>query len=456
MQVFISHASTESDTRLASALADALRRAGLSPWLDDERLPPGVRPEDQIRAAIGASECAVFLISGSWLERKWCQWELEQFGLRRPTPVMIALLRQPRDELERLLGPDLSPLTNLEWPDTAQAPEECFWRLYCGLQQKGPGPRSEWAACGAKWWRVAGAGGALPPAAPALRESQPPPLRESQQPALRESKMRGPYTAISTTCDRAKQWGLLVTHASLPRHELLALVGPRGFGHRQLLSRIAQGMTDPPRVVKEVSWGDRRPETIPDLLELLLRALADQPPSSGSLEARVADQLSALLASRNVVLLHPPVRGGFDRSALTEYYTSVLPRIAGAAQAVHHVKCVQPVEWLPSTVGERIAAGLQEVLGAFAAPPADALESAAIGFVNRVKDTASANMPVTVLPVLDAVPVDELREFAERLELSAAGRARLLRQVLAVAKTPDEIFEAIDDYYPEVRGTDQP
>src|SRR5262249_30356820 len=150
-------------------------------------------------------------------------------------------------------------------------------------------------------------------------------------------------------------------------------------------------------------------------------------------------QLGELLTSRNVVLLHPPIRGGFDRRALVEYYSSVLPRIVGAPTA-HHVKCVQPVEWLPATVGERIGAGLHEVLGTVAPPSAAAVESAATGFVQKLKNVAGANMPVTILPVLDAVPDDELGEFVERLDLTAAQRARLLQQVLAVARTPDEIF----------------
>ena len=440
MQVFISHASTERDLQLARALARALERADFSPWLDEERLPPGQPLEADLRSAIDASESGIFLISGSWLERKYCKWELEQFGLRKPTPVLIALLRQPRDEIVRLLGPDLSSLTTLEWLDDLKAPEEQFWRLYCGLKGQPPGPQSEWANRGRPWWQAS------------LSSASKPPARA----ALRESAMRGPYTAISTTCDRTKHWGMIVTHAALPCHEALALMGPRGFGHRQLLTRIAQGLTDPPRVVKEVSWADRRPATMPDLLELLLHALTDQPPASGSLEGQVADQLRTLLATRNVVLLHPPLRGGFDRPALLEYYTSVLPEIVGTAPLAHHLKTVQPLEWLPASTSQRLTEGLHEVLGTILTTTPDAaMESAARAFVQRLKAAANPQMPVTILPVLDSLPKDELDEFAERLDLTEAQRARLLQQVLTVAKTPDEMFEAIDDYYPEVRG-DQP
>lgn len=436
MQVFLSYASTERDTLLVRALAAALRGAKLSPWLDEERLPPGQRLEADLRLAIERSEAGVFLVSGSWLESKWCRWELAQFGERKPPPLLIALLRQPRDQIARLLGPDLSALTQLEWADDTGAVEERFWRLYCGLTQSPPGPQPEWAARGSAIAR-----GAFSAAKQTLA-SDSPPIRGAG----------GPYALISITCDRTKHWGTIVTHASLNRHEVLALMGPRGFGHKQLLMRIAQELTDPPRVVKEVSWGDRRPDTQPDLLELLLQALSERP-AAGDLETRAGEQLRTLLSTRNVVLLHPPVRSGFDRSALVDYYTSTLPRLLGAAPWSHQLKCVQPVEWLPKTTVRRLRNGLADALGPFTDPEDDSSETAARGFINRLKTGATPTFPLTILPVLDDVPQDELAEFLDRQDLTEAQRARLLKRVLSVATTPDEIFKAIDDYYPEVRGS---
>jgi hypothetical protein len=75
---------------------------------------------------------------------------------------------------------------------------------------------------------------------------------------------------------------------------------------------------------------------------------ATQRRSQPVVDVRIAEHLNLLLKSRNVVLLHPPIRGGFDRPALLEYYTSVIPEIVGTAPGRHYLKCVQPVEWLPA------------------------------------------------------------------------------------------------------------
>lgn len=439
MQVFLSYAWTEHDKRLARMLAGALRAASMTPWFDEERMRPGVDIEQSIRLAIENSDSGVFLVSRTWTERDFTRQELYQFSLRKPRPPLIALLREPREHIARLIPAALSQVTHLEWLDDGGQPEERFWQLYCGLLQIDDlGPRSEWAARGAK---VCGTAFSAT-AAPALPAGMSP------------SAKTGPYGSVSITCDRTRHWGAIVTHARVQQHEVLALRGPRGFGHKQLLMRIAQELTDPPRVVKEVSWSDRRPETLPDLLELLLHALSDHPPSAGDLEARVGECLRSLLSARNLVLLHPALRGGFDRAVLLEYYTSTLPRILAAAPLPHHVKCVQPLEWLPRTAVGRLARGLTSLFGAAGDDEReDADESSARRFIDRLKRQAAPYLPVAVLPPLDAVPDDEIDEFLARQNLTEAQRTRLLRRVRAVAKTPDEIFRAIDDYYPEVRGS---
>lgn len=438
MQVFVSHASTEHDLLLARALAAALRRAEIEPWLDEERLPPGRKLEGDLRSAIDHSEAGVFLVSGSWVESKWCQWELAQFNGRPQPPVLVALLRQPRHELAHLLGPDFSALTTMDWPDDGQSSEERFWRLYCGLKLEAPGPQQDWKTKGGAWWTAA------------TQPADVPPPRAT----LPDSIMRGPYSSISLRCDRTRQWGTIVTHASLPRHEIIVVPGRRGFGHQHLLARIAEGLTDPPRAMKEVSWRDRRPDTVPDLLELLLESLTDRPPAAGPIETRVANQVSALLATRNVVLIHPVLRGAFDRaSAVADYYGSALPAILGPAARPHYLKCVQPIEWMPTTFRARLAAGATEAIGALMLDrPGSSLEGAALEFIERLKSHAPPHIPVTILPPLEPIPHDELTEFLETLDLTPRQRTALFDRVLSVAQTPDELFQAIDDFYPEVRG----
>ena len=103
----------------------------------------------------------------------------------------------------------------------------------------------------------------------------------------------------------------------------------------------------------------------------------------------------------------------FDRPALLEYYTSVLPQIVGTAPVTHHLKCVQPVEWLPASAGERVGATINEVLGTLTAQSPGSVETAAKGFVERMKTGAKPQMPVTILPVLDVVPPDELTRWTK-------------------------------------------
>jgi len=87
-QVFISYSRSERDQVLARAVARALESAGFSAWLDEEKLPPGEPLEEDLRSAIEQSDAGIFLVSNSWLERKWCRWEIQQFGLR-PTPARL-------------------------------------------------------------------------------------------------------------------------------------------------------------------------------------------------------------------------------------------------------------------------------------------------------------------------------------------------------------------------------
>jgi hypothetical protein len=433
-QVFISYSRSERDQVLARAVARALESAGFSAWLDEEKLPPGEPLEEDLRSAIEQSDAGIFLVSNSWLERKWCRWEIQQFGLR-PTPArLVAVLRQPREQIVRRLGPDISDLLHLVWHSDDDPYDERLWVLYCGVTGIEPGPQAQWAAKGA------------PLAASALATIK---NRISVEP-MASSPSKGPYASRSLTCDRSVHWGTIITHAGDPRHEVLGLVGPSGFGHSQLLKRIAHELTDPPRVVKDVTWDGRQPQVEADLLELVLRALTDRPATSGDIEARLADTLRAMLATRNVVLLFPTLTGGFTDSPLSHLYTSTLPRILGTEPSRHHLKCVQAIEWLPAPTMQRL---LQSFTSFFAEDPEeDGRERAARKFVDDLQSAAAKHVPFTLLPVLDDVPRGELEDFLKRQDLTAGQRDALLRRVLEVGRTPDAIFTAIDKYYDEFRG----
>jgi hypothetical protein len=437
MQVFISYSHSPRDKALAEVLSTALRAAGLAPWRDEEKLPPGQRLDTNLSAAIEASQAGIFLISNSWLESKHCRWELDQFGERNRAARRIGILRQPRTDIAPRLGPDIFDLTHLDWQDDGRSSDERFWKLYCGLTATEPGPASEWAARGAQISR--GAFATIQTTLPAV------PAAPSFSPALSQ----GPYGSPSLTCDRHKHWGTIVTHARLTRHEILALVGPRKFGHRRLMARIALELTDPPRVARTVTWGVQ-PQTQPDLLELVFSALTEGRAPAGDVETHVVGELRRLLATTNVVLLFPPLVGRFAESPLVELFTKTLPRLLAAEPTRHHVKCVLPIEWLPAPAVKRV---LWTVASLFADPPEDDdREPAARKFLAMLKQHAAPAMPLTILPVLDEVPSDELTTFLETLDLTPGQRQALLERVMELGTTPDDMFDAIDQYYDEFRG----
>ena len=437
MKIFISYPHTPHDKALAKVLATALRAAGLDPWLDEEKMPPGTRHEPDISNAIAESRAGVFLISNSWLESSYCRWEVNQFDLRNKQAARIGLLRQPRSALAPLLGPNLFDRNNLEWLDDGGSSDERFWQLYCGVTATEPGPSTEWKTRGAQISR--GAFGTIQTTLPAV------PVAPSSSPAL----SKGPYGSPSLACDRHKHWGTIVTHARLPRHEILALVGPRKFGHRRLMTRIALELTDPPRVARTVTWGVQ-PQTQPDLLELVFSALTEGRAPAGDVETHVVGELRRLLATTNVVLLFPPLVGRFAESPLVELFTKTLPRLLAAEPTRHHVKCVLPIEWLPAPAVKR---ALWTVASLFGDPPEDDdRERAAQKFLAMLKQRAAPAMPLTILPVLDEVPSDELTTFLETLDLTPGQRQALLERVMELGTTPDDMFDAIDQYYDEFRG----
>ncbi len=59
MQVFISYSSDSK--KWADRLADALRDNGITPWMADEKLPPGVAWQAEIEKAVKSSNCVVGL-----------------------------------------------------------------------------------------------------------------------------------------------------------------------------------------------------------------------------------------------------------------------------------------------------------------------------------------------------------------------------------------------------------
>jgi TIR domain len=440
MQVFISYAHTKHDSNLARWLANAFRKAGLSPWFDDSDTSPGDPVESTLRQAIDASDAAVFLISRCWLERSWTIWELNQFATRElPCERLVPVLRGPTSELQRLIPAYLTRCRHIEWPTDKAEALSAFWNVYCGVTGQRPGPREHWNA-------QAGAliGGTEPPSV-----ELPRPVWDPAAPRTHPGQQR-----VSLRCDRTQLWGLIETHAQEPASELLLIPGPRGQGHEHFLVRVEGELRrDPPRNVIALQW-PRRPASQNDYLEALASHLELEVGPHVDLRPRLQERIATLLGHQNLVLLHPPIRSHFFDDELATYYVETLPGLLSRREVPFHLKCVQPLKWRSSGSLHRLAARMTRMMWA-GAGEAEWIEEAseesdAYRLIKRLKDTASSALRVVPLPVLGEVPDVEIIQFFDRLGLSDAQRRRLLARIRSTSHTPEELFQAIDEYYPEL------
>jgi hypothetical protein len=85
MQVFLSHASEQK--ALAETVAFSLRNRGYKVFLDKDDLPPGMSYDEQIEAAVRASDYMVFLVSPAAVAKgRYTLTELEYARRRWGTP----------------------------------------------------------------------------------------------------------------------------------------------------------------------------------------------------------------------------------------------------------------------------------------------------------------------------------------------------------------------------------
>jgi hypothetical protein len=246
-------------------------------------------------------------------------------------------------------------------------------------------------------------------------------------------------------------------HAQEPVHEVLLVPGARGAGHDHFIVRIEQELRgDPPRCLEIVQW-PRRPATQEDFLDPVAAALDVDTAARGNLRARLVAALRARLQHQNLILLHPCVRDRFDDEEIRRYYRETWPALIQAAEPAFRVKCLQPIAWRAAPplkrLGARVASALWPGMGRaeWVDEGYDEVEATAL-----VEDLTAAGghvLRICALPPLAEIPDTEVEEFCQRLGLSIEQRRRLLARVRSVSRTPEDFFQALDEYYPEVCGT---
>jgi len=76
--LFLSHASEDKE-HLVRPVADELRRRGLSVWLDEAHILPGVDFVDAIQSGMEDAHAVVVFLSANFLQKRWPLKELNNF-----------------------------------------------------------------------------------------------------------------------------------------------------------------------------------------------------------------------------------------------------------------------------------------------------------------------------------------------------------------------------------------
>src|SRR5262249_17489848 len=90
LKVFVSYARRDID--FADRVADALAHNGLDVLIDRRDLPLLERWQEELRRLIRTSDVTVAVLTPSFLQSRWCEWEVEQVTLlrKRLAPVVAA------------------------------------------------------------------------------------------------------------------------------------------------------------------------------------------------------------------------------------------------------------------------------------------------------------------------------------------------------------------------------
>ncbi len=216
-QIFISYSrEPEQNADFVRNLAGRLAVAGFSVWVDEQQLHPGDEFELEITKAANLSEVAIFVATTRWAKRPWTRQEVRLFG-QRPDDVSLVVIEREKIDIGQL-GPYLSGLHRITWPEADEEPDARFWEVYCGIERKAPGPRATWAERGRA---VTGEG---PP--PDRPES---PVRAGPRP---DNFVPLPCDGKPVDCFVGDEWTFLVTN-------LDEWIGIRGSEFRAPLPRLS-------------------------------------------------------------------------------------------------------------------------------------------------------------------------------------------------------------------------
>jgi len=130
-ELFLSHAGVDKPN-VVRPLAEALRRRGLSTWIDEGELAEGESLTDSVGQGLKRARFVVLVITGNFLDRRWPEAELKnalasdiRTGARRVLPVIAT----DRDAVVDRY-PLLEDIFSFDWADGPhEIADRLFWRF---------------------------------------------------------------------------------------------------------------------------------------------------------------------------------------------------------------------------------------------------------------------------------------------------------------------------------------
>jgi len=145
--VFFSYSHKDRD--FARQMVSWLRQCGFRIWIDEEQLVPGSRFRAGLQQGLRESRHMVALLTSSYYSRPWTQRELDLFDMTADHSERRLLAVEVDKTDSGVLDQAILVHQRIPWPSLAFDPEG-FWKLYCGLTGRRPGPRDQWAISGRK------------------------------------------------------------------------------------------------------------------------------------------------------------------------------------------------------------------------------------------------------------------------------------------------------------------
>ena len=146
-KAFISYSHDDWDR--AARVRDALTTIGWGSFLDRETISPGTTWRQTLRSELISSDLLIIVLTKAWVKSDFTIAELETYVRQgqRISKASMPIIPFEFEIATDYLIPQLDKLQIVKDAATLND-DELRWMLHCGINNKPPGPQSQWAAKG--------------------------------------------------------------------------------------------------------------------------------------------------------------------------------------------------------------------------------------------------------------------------------------------------------------------